>query len=219
MTRTMPPIDPGSRWRPCATCSCLGVHLAGRDSALWRLVLVLLAAILSALKADDLNAESAMQIRRTLPLLLLPSLFGLGAAAACRQADDPALETATSRLEPAQSRFSGNITLDGSNSVFPVSEAMAAAFQRETPDIRIIAHFYLAPERQARLQRRLRAALAGEPTGCRFTPRARGSGLGARSPWFSHRRAARPLRGRRANPGRAGAVNGCLVRRFEARAG
>lgn len=78
-----------------------------------------------------------MQTPRTPTLLTLCSLLALGTAAACRQAEEPARETATSRLEPAQSRLSGNITLDGSNSVFPVSEAMAAAFQRENPDVRI----------------------------------------------------------------------------------
>ena len=68
------------------------------------------------------------------------SLLGLVAAVALLAAacgDDDADSTSTSQTTTATSDLSGSIAIDGSSTVFPVTEAVAEEFRYVAPDVRV----------------------------------------------------------------------------------
>ena len=69
------------------------------------------------------------------------SLIGVGCNSGGNSADGPAAKQAGSEGAPAGEKLSGSVKIDGSSTVYPVSEAVAEEFRGVQPDVRVTVGF------------------------------------------------------------------------------
>ena len=80
----------------------------------------------------------AFRWRRLLPLVML-AVAATMLIVACGDDDDdaPAAATAAAQQTAAAEQLSGSVAIDGSSTVFPVTEAVAEEFRSVAPDVRV----------------------------------------------------------------------------------
>ncbi|MFH1301164.1 MAG: substrate-binding domain-containing protein, partial [Planctomycetota bacterium] len=72
------------------------------------------------------------------------SLIGVGCKGESSNSTDPAAKKAGSEAEPKAAggeKLAGGVKIDGSSTVYPISEAVAEEFRTVQPDVRVIVGF------------------------------------------------------------------------------